>query len=574
MDSVDLDNLFKTMEVVPYLMQQERELRDPSPINEDGVPIRKLFVSNLADRTTTRDLEELFSVFGKIDSCYLKRTHGKSSFGFITYSDAESAVEARKAAYYSTIHLHRRILKVLSADPWHQPDSIENKKRFLVLKKNNLDNSKSDEELSEPITNLDSPINVLNDDCLVKIFLYLPIADRVRMERVCKRWQILSQESWRAVKRLDLETKTWGLASKYSFPLVNTNTLRKVLIRCGQYLTHLNLSKSPHILSSSTITIVGKFCPKLQFIDITALELSPSGINSLMTNCLNIKKFVMKSLSGPCEKALSDFFSLNTNLRHLGIEGDHHITGKCLKYLHENKIEELHFKRCNSLLSTYLNDAIERFINLQSLTINSCTCITDETLQVIGKNKLIKNLEFSAIYPLISVHVMYPIADLVNLQWLNLQRNYAVTDDLLIRISMHCKQLNFLDISFCDNISNIGISSLVSLLKLETLKMICLDKVTDEALTDLRGLKQLECQRCTKIEDTGIMNFIRIANNLEFLNVSKCSISNLTLETAVTVTKRRTNNKILKIIIGETNTNVSNLSEVSPLLQIVNVYIG
>ncbi|XP_014227053.1 uncharacterized protein LOC106652556 [Trichogramma pretiosum] len=39
-------------------------------------------------------------------------------------------------------------------------------------------------------------IDKLNDDCLERIFQFFPYKNRIAVERVCKRWQIVSQRSW------------------------------------------------------------------------------------------------------------------------------------------------------------------------------------------------------------------------------------------------------------------------------------------------------------------------------------------------------------------------------------------
>ncbi|KAL7290980.1 hypothetical protein TKK_0015124 [Trichogramma kaykai] len=39
-------------------------------------------------------------------------------------------------------------------------------------------------------------IDKLNDDCLERIFQFLPYENRIAVERICKRWQIVSQRSW------------------------------------------------------------------------------------------------------------------------------------------------------------------------------------------------------------------------------------------------------------------------------------------------------------------------------------------------------------------------------------------
>ncbi|KAK0073740.1 hypothetical protein PV325_009318, partial [Microctonus aethiopoides] len=545
----------------------------PDPIisetTEEGVPIRKLFIGNLAERTTNKDLQKLFSNYGKVNSCYIKRNNGKSNFAFITFNDVEGGIKARKAASRMEIQLHCRILRVSSANSWHQPDSVENQRRFLKNKLDDSDESIKIHEFIEPDFN-ESPIHILNDDCLMEIFLYLPIADRIRTERVCKRWQAVSQESWRAVKSLDLEKNTWGLSSKIRIRAVDTTTLRKVLIRCGQYLTNLDLSQYPHLLSSSTLTIVGKFCPNLQCINIKALELSPSGIYSLMNNCQSINKLTIKSLTGPCEKDLSQLFNVNKKLKYFAVDGDGHISGKCLEYLPQN-IEEIHLNCCLSLVSNHFNLALQKFNNLHSLTLNSCVCITDSTLETIGEIKTIINLEFSGSNPMISAISMNNLAKLINLQQLCLSQNLAVTDEFLINISNKCKKLKSLDISYCGAVTNKGINAIATLTELEILKLKWLVQITDEAFENFHNIKVLECWSCTNIRDRGIIKLIEMAPNLRTLDLSGCSITNDAIKAAISITLKRTNNIVLQMIVGGNETNLQELYEISPWLLIINV---
>lgn len=84
------------------------------------------------------------------------------------------------------IRLHNRDLRVMAADSWHQPDSME--QRLYTMGK---ELSKSTERklgtehdahkyLQNDTENVS--IHMLNDDCLRHIFLFLPIIDRVRIE--------------------------------------------------------------------------------------------------------------------------------------------------------------------------------------------------------------------------------------------------------------------------------------------------------------------------------------------------------------------------------------------------------
>ena len=78
-------------------------------------------------------------------------------------------------------------------------------------------------------------IEILADDCLFTIIRYLPIVERVKIERVNKRWNELSKSSWSNVKKLDLNSRNWGF-KPYEFLLdskvIKLAELKEVLKRC------------------------------------------------------------------------------------------------------------------------------------------------------------------------------------------------------------------------------------------------------------------------------------------------------------------------------------------------------
>lgn len=91
---------------------------------------------------------------------------------------------AREDGYRKAIQLHNRDLRVMPADSWHQPDSIENKKKVNFKNKESPTTDEfNDEETHYYLSDDTNPIHRLNDDCLIHIFLYLPIVDRVNIER-------------------------------------------------------------------------------------------------------------------------------------------------------------------------------------------------------------------------------------------------------------------------------------------------------------------------------------------------------------------------------------------------------
>lgn len=538
-----------------------------SLVTEDGVPIRKLFVSNLAGRTSFKDLIKLFSKYGNVESCFLRRNQGNTNYAFITFNSVEAAASAR---YDERIRLHNRDLRVLPADSWHQPDNIEN--RCYNIK----DKSKSNKISNDIVYNFDytqdgitdTNIQTLNDDCLIHIFLQLPIIDRVRIERVCKRWKALSQESWSSVKRLDLSM--WGL-SGLNQREISTSAIRKVLLRCGSYLNEINLSIVPYPLRQSTATIVAKLCPNLQRIDITGLVVSTSGINSLINNCHDITKFSLGSTTYVCDLDLQKLFKMNPKLRYFKAYNSK-INGRCLLYLPLEAMEEIVLEYCTCLQEHLLAQAFAKLQNLKSLTMNRCIDISGNVIQAIGTNCTnLKALEVSCISFLLQSKDMLHIAQLTNLEVLKISMNALVTDEFFSNLASKCLRLKYLDIAECLLVTDISIAAVTALPKLEVLIINYLGLVTDINLQDTCNLKQLECRAC-KFTDKTMINFLEYAPQLELLDLSGCrNITNETLKEAATITVNRTNNTILKVFVGGTSVDLSTFDKVSPFLQIVNI---
>nr|XP_031849932.1 F-box protein SKIP2-like isoform X1 [Nomia melanderi] len=541
----------------------------------DGVPIKKLFISNLAKRTTYKDLKKLFSKYGNVKSCFLIRNQGKSNFAFVTFDTVEPTIRAR----YDIIQLHNRYLRVQPADSWHQPDSIG-------YQYYNKDWQKSCEKLSNEQCNEDfiensiteNNIQILNDDCLKHIFCQLPVVDRVRIERVCKKWKSLSQESWSNVRKLD-----FSRTSVLSDVVTDIIILRKILLRCGRFLNEINLSDMKHELSRSTLSITAKLCPNLQRIDVSSLSVSIAGINSLTNHCHNITKLSLGNtdiINNIRDRDLQKLFEVNSKLRCLKID-TYNVSGSCLLYLPLEAMEEIILLNCRHLQEQYLSQAIKRLHNLKTLRIQ-WSDVSVNVIQAIGTYCIsLKILQLSEFW-LIEPNDMLPITQLPNLEVLIIYGNTFITDELLCNIASKCQQLTYLDISSklnilsqyiqdCQSITNVGIAAVTTLQKLETLIMNHLINVTDIDIQKMCNLKKFECRACS-FSDTTITELLASATQLELLDLTSChKITNLTLKKAAAVTVNRVNNKVLKIFVGRTKVNLKKFEEVTPFLHIVNV---
>ena len=83
----------------------------------------------------------------------------------------------------------------------------------------------------------DYSIECLNDDFLVHIFNLLPLVDRYKIERVCRRWKIVARNSWTQVKKLELEIGEVGfkpVGFKHAIKLLDKSKIK--VLKCRKFL--------------------------------------------------------------------------------------------------------------------------------------------------------------------------------------------------------------------------------------------------------------------------------------------------------------------------------------------------
>ena len=92
------------------------------------------------------------------------------------------------------------------------------------------------QKVEENATNIEN----LPEEVLVIILRKLPIADRVKCERVNRRWRVVARySSWNKMKHLNSNSVSWGLLPKgkrHEIPEINPVGVESILKRCGKYL--------------------------------------------------------------------------------------------------------------------------------------------------------------------------------------------------------------------------------------------------------------------------------------------------------------------------------------------------
>ena len=108
------------------------------------------------------------------------------------------------------------------------------------------------------------------------------------------------------------------------------------------------------------------------------------------------------------------------------------------------------------------------------------------------------------------------------LESINIGSNDWVTDNLLAFLT-RCQNLNFINLAYCNNITDDGIEHLNSLLSLKTLDISYIKKLNGKSLTGMRNVEDLRCSGCTGITKANFCKLIKHLTNLDKLNIRECN---------------------------------------------------
>ncbi|KAK0077181.1 hypothetical protein PV325_004318 [Microctonus aethiopoides] len=510
---------------------------DKSTSTKDRIPVKKLYVSNLPKKFIKGELYSIFSIYGEVQINYPKKNTG---YMFITYTDENNALKVRKAANEKKIIYQGEVLNVVPANKQNQPDSklkmppkeLQSRKRQKKSLK--VKNKKS---LSLPT------INTLDNDCLIKIFSYLPIQDRMRIERVCKRWQTVNQQVWSDIKELEIP-KVINFSRSFSMKIkTKERAVKKLLLRCGRFLNKLKLKNDYVLRRFQIIPIIERHCRNLQCLILPLKYYSNFDMTSLF---LNLHKLERLELSG-----------LNRRFRD-----------SCLKKLPTNTMKELSLEKKASDFdsdTSYVNIThagaigIQNMKNLWKLELNRFSFKADKLKLVVCNESItylsLKNCSFEKCINL--------IANIRGLKYLNLSNVHAVDDNFLIKLAANCTELEELNIEKCTDVTNVGINAVLELENLTTLKINYLYEVTGTVFSKFVALKVLHCRNCNLVTDFGVIDLIENAPYIEEIDLSGTSISTRFLDFACYVANNRGNITPLKIIVSS----ALKLNWVKPLLR-------
>ncbi|XP_064293377.1 F-box/LRR-repeat protein 12 [Phalacrocorax carbo] len=256
---------------------------------------------------------------------------------------------------------------------------------------------------------------VLPDSVMLRVLALLPVRDRLRAERVCRRWQRLARDRtlWRHVDlspcRRQISSQTLWYLVRWRF----CDSLRT--LRVGGKLWS---GSKRQLLSPALLAALGKRCPQLHRLCLAEMDLRPIPYESIPPS----------------------------------------LTALELSY-------------CEIPAAWFCSSAGRTLPQLQHLVVHKVPAFSNCHLLNVSSQSRLKTLSLSGTYRITDTGIQAAAPHLELLEHLVLH-DCRIGDSAMDFVGRHLKHLRFLKIESTYPLTNVGLACLATLQRLETL---CLD---------------------------------------------------------------------------------------------------
>lgn len=539
---------------------ESAEFGDVSRKTEDGIPIRKLYITNLPPRTSRYELMECFRQYGWIKSCWVKMEDkdkryvsvNSSIYAFITFVKAEDAHKALTAPIYEKM-IRGRIIRALPADSWHQP-TVDVNGEVIWHKKHRPPHGYGQPSTSvagfprevgyELSVQKECSVDlatVLNRDCLIHLFSYIPLYELIRLQRVNKSWLYVIKDYLLSIRTL--KTSSWKDAN-----ISLTTAVLRHILQCLPFLTRLHIDHAYHTLNDRTAHIIGKFCHNLEEVNIS--QLCSKKWSPLVYGCPKLKDITFRGCPKITDRTLMPLITNpDSNLESLTLIGNAHVSGLFIQNLEgfKTKLKKLQFQTCYSLQGKILTAGMHLLKDLTTLRLDDCTSSIYYVAPMLLKHlpkleelSLRKYTDHFSVgdddsYLMSSELTLKDALEYIpELKVLDVSHNCYIDNDFLKALAAKCKKLISLSIASCNGFklrNGVTDEGLLAAIKgcrdLQSLDVSHLMKVTDKGLSRMiicHELRTLTAMSSDHYSSEPFCKILRECHQLQEIALCGCSL--------------------------------------------------
>ncbi|KAE9555153.1 hypothetical protein FO519_001648 [Halicephalobus sp. NKZ332] len=365
---------------------------------------------------------------------------------------------------------------------------------------------------------------------LERVFVHLNIVDRIRLERVSKRFLEASMASWKASPELSFkDDPTLARRFNQNNPLRNVQ-LKSILMRSRVHLKKLDLSGVTNLLNDKAVEDIAHLCTELQELDLSGVHASADALRSLSGSLPALKKLSYRDMKSTGDKVFWFLFqSCGRNLNFVDVRGCSRFKGRCFK-LFGMLLEQILLDGCQQIDNETIDDICLKSSHVHVLRLNGCYNITDDAISAISRH-LCELKEFSLSgdrFIGLTTEGLFPVLRIDSITSLELDHSPLVDDMLLEKVVDGLRNLQKLSIAFAGSDATLTEKSLLKLKELSDLRELDLSGIAAVNSTVVKGiasscskLTTVYLRNCIYLGDEGIETLSSL-RNLIHIDLSSC----------------------------------------------------
>ncbi|XP_068132322.1 F-box and leucine-rich repeat protein 13 isoform X2 [Hyperolius riggenbachi] len=306
-----------------------------------------------------------------------------------------------------------------------------------------------------------------------------------------------------------------------------TNATLRVMSRYLLNLQYLSLAYSRKFTDKGLQYLgSGKGCHKIIYLDLSGCtQISVDGFKHIAAGCSSVQHLKINDMFTLTDNCIITLLEKCQNITSVSLLGSPHLTDSAFKVLaHGKKLVKIRIEGNNWITDASIKAISRSCPSLNHIYLADCQKITDISLKAISSLKNITVLNVADCIRISDPGVRQVLEGPSGskLRELNLTNCLRVSDLSLLRIAQKCHNLNFLNIRFCENVSDSGIElvgNMGSLLSID----VSGTSITDQKFChQSRDLEVLDMSHCLQVTNNTVKTVAFCCKMLTSINIAGC----------------------------------------------------
>ncbi|XP_030411432.1 dynein regulatory complex subunit 6 isoform X2 [Gopherus evgoodei] len=305
-----------------------------------------------------------------------------------------------------------------------------------------------------------------------------------------------------------------------------TNGTLRLLSRSFSNLQYLSLAYCRKFTDKGLQYLgSGKGCHKLIYLDLSGcIQISVDGFRYIANSCSEIKHLVINDMPTLTDKCIQALVEKCQQIMSVVFLDSPHLSDVAFKALAECKLVKVRIEGNNRITDLSFKLMSKSCPQIKHIYMADCQKITDVSLKTISPLKyiLVLNLADCVRISDAGLRSFLEGSSGTKLRELNLTNCIHVTDASLMKIAQRCHSLTYLNMRYCESVTDAGIEALGNMTSL-----ISID-ISGTTVSDMKfcqGAKDLEycdVSYCFQLTNETVKALAFNCHQLTSLNIAGC----------------------------------------------------